>query len=64
MGARDGKEIIATPTWVLVVRVFQLIFSIIVIGASGWLLHGYYFPTLGFAVLCVRNPSPSSPFAS
>ncbi|KAH6654295.1 hypothetical protein BKA67DRAFT_658602 [Truncatella angustata] len=50
--ANDGKAIIPTPTWVLIVRVFQVILSLIVIGGSGWFIHSLYLPSLAFAIVC------------
>jgi hypothetical protein len=48
---RTGKTVIATPTWVLVVRIFQIIISLIVIGMSGWWVHGLYADQVGFAIV-------------
>lgn len=53
--ANDGKTIIPTPTWVLVVRILQIIISLIVIGISGWFIHGLYLSSLGFAIVCVSD---------
>ncbi|KAK9425805.1 hypothetical protein SUNI508_12865 [Seiridium unicorne] len=50
--ANDGKTVIPTPTWVLVARIFQFILSLIVVGASGWFIHGLYLSSLGFAIVC------------
>ncbi|KAI0128767.1 hypothetical protein BJ170DRAFT_345341 [Xylariales sp. AK1849] len=52
MEKKHGAEIIRTPVWVLVVRIFQFILSLIVVGAAAWFIHGYYMPSLGFAIVC------------
>ncbi|KAK7751803.1 hypothetical protein SLS62_006289 [Diatrype stigma] len=49
---RNGQTIIPTPTWVLVVRACQILFSIISLGLSGWWIHGLYANPLGFAIVC------------
>lgn len=50
---KNGQTIIPTPTWVLVVRVGQILLSIISLGLSGWWVHGLYANPLGFAIVCV-----------
>lgn len=50
---KHGYEIIPTPAWVLVARIFQIIFSIIAIGIAGWWIHGLYLNELGFVIACV-----------
>lgn len=55
--AKDGKTIIATPVWVFVVRIFQFILSLIVMGCAAWFIHGLYLSSLGFAVVCVSHDS-------
>ncbi|KAK8082540.1 hypothetical protein PG996_001321 [Apiospora saccharicola] len=49
---KHGYEIIPTPAWVLVARIFQIIFSIIAIGIAGWWIHGLYLDSLGFVIAC------------
>ncbi|KAL5345740.1 hypothetical protein ACLOAV_009494 [Pseudogymnoascus australis] len=42
------------PIWVPIVRGVQVFLSIIVLGLSAYVIHGYYFNTLGFTIFCVR----------
>jgi hypothetical protein len=51
--ARDGSTIIPTPKWVLVVRIFQFILSLLVVIMAGWFIHSLYLDALGFAIACV-----------
>ncbi|KAK8113708.1 hypothetical protein PG999_005777 [Apiospora kogelbergensis] len=50
---KHGYEIIPTPVWVLVVRIFQIVLSVIAIGLAGWWIHGLYLNELGFVIACV-----------
>ncbi|KAK8050018.1 hypothetical protein PG994_011748 [Apiospora phragmitis] len=49
---KHGSEIIPTPVWVLVVRIFQIVLSIIALGMAGWWIHGLYLNELGFVIAC------------
>ncbi|KAK7924159.1 hypothetical protein PG985_006213 [Apiospora marii] len=49
---KHGYEIIPTPVWVLVVRIFQIILSVLAIGIAGWWIHGLYLDPLGFVIAC------------
>ncbi|KAK8055824.1 hypothetical protein PG993_001051 [Apiospora rasikravindrae] len=49
---KHGYEIIPTPVWVLVVRIFQIVLSVIAIGIAGWWIHGLYLNELGFVIAC------------
>ncbi|KFY26151.1 hypothetical protein V493_04246 [Pseudogymnoascus sp. VKM F-4281 (FW-2241)] len=40
------------PNWVPIVRGIQVLLSIIILGLSAYLIHGYYFNTLGFTIFC------------
>ena len=39
-----------------IVRGTQVLFSLIIIGLAGDLIHGYYFNQMGFAIFCVCRP--------
>ncbi|KAK8088615.1 hypothetical protein PG997_003576, partial [Apiospora hydei] len=49
---KHGYEIIPTPVWVLVVRIFQIVLSILAVGMAGWWIHGLYLNELGFVIAC------------
>ncbi|RYP64251.1 hypothetical protein DL769_006731 [Monosporascus sp. CRB-8-3] len=49
---KSGETIVPTPVWVLVVRIAQIVLSLIVIGLAGWWIHGLYANPLGFTVVC------------
>lgn len=50
---KSGQTVIPTPTWVLAVRICQIILSIITLGLAGWWIHGLYANPVGFAIVCV-----------
>ncbi|KAI1344250.1 hypothetical protein F5Y15DRAFT_107002 [Xylariaceae sp. FL0016] len=49
---RQGQTLISTPKWFIALRVLQIIFSLVVIGLSGWWIHGLYEDELGFSIAC------------
>lgn len=49
---KHGYEIIPTPVWVMVVRIIQIVLSVIAIGLAGWWIHGLYLNELGFVIAC------------
>lgn len=50
-----ADHIIVTPMWMLIVRFFQFLLSIIILGLAGWTIHGAYIETLGLAIAIVRD---------
>lgn len=50
-----ADHIIATPIWVLVVRVFQFLLALIILGLSGALIHQAYLDENGLALAIVRD---------
>jgi hypothetical protein len=56
-------HIIATPIWVLVVRVFQFLLALIILGLSGTLIHQAYLDENGLALAIVwKRTSPLDSF--
>ena len=47
-------HIIQTPVWMTVIRGFQFFLAIVILGISGWLIHGAYIDEMGFAIAVVR----------
>jgi hypothetical protein len=43
------------PLWVTIVRGFQFLFAIIILGLAGYIIHGKYFNEMGFAIVCVSS---------
>ncbi|KAI9046604.1 hypothetical protein LZ554_009347 [Drepanopeziza brunnea f. sp. 'monogermtubi'] len=41
------------PIWVPIVRGVQVLLSLVIIGLSGWLIHGKYFNEIGYDIFCV-----------
>lgn len=50
----DGSER-PTPVWVPIVLGAQFFLAIIVLGLSFYIIHGYYFNSLGFAIFVVGS---------
>ena len=50
--------VIASPTWVTVLRIVQIVSSVIVLGCCGYLIHGAYADPQGFAIACVSPRLP------
>ncbi|KFZ13304.1 hypothetical protein V502_06694 [Pseudogymnoascus sp. VKM F-4520 (FW-2644)] len=40
------------PIWVPIVRGIQFLLALIILGLSAYIIHGYYFNTLGFTIFC------------
>lgn len=51
--------VVASPTWVTVLRIVQIVVSVIVLGCCAYLIHGAYADPQGLAIACVSRPSPS-----
>ncbi|KAH7038051.1 uncharacterized protein B0I36DRAFT_359663 [Microdochium trichocladiopsis] len=49
---RPGSDVIPTPIWVMVVRIFQVVLSFVVLGCCGAFVHWLYSDQLGFAIIC------------
>jgi len=49
-GATTTTITTRTPTWVPVILAFELILAVILLGLSAYIIHGYYFNTLGFVI--------------
>ncbi|KXJ94623.1 hypothetical protein Micbo1qcDRAFT_221130 [Microdochium bolleyi] len=49
---RPGSELIPTPIWIMIVRIFQITLSLIVLGLCGAFMKFLYSEALGFAVIC------------
>ncbi|KAI1448522.1 hypothetical protein F5Y02DRAFT_310728 [Annulohypoxylon stygium] len=49
---KKGETLIPTPSWFIALRVFQIVFSIIAVGMTGWWIHGLYYDELGFVIVC------------
>ncbi|KAI1094459.1 hypothetical protein F5B19DRAFT_34375 [Rostrohypoxylon terebratum] len=49
---KRGETLIPTPSWFIALRVFQIFFSIIAVGMTGWWIHGLYYDELGFVIVC------------
>lgn len=46
------------PIWIPILHVVQVFLSVIILGLSGWLIHGKYFDTLGYDIFTVcAHPS-------
>ena len=52
---KSGQTIIPTPMWVMVVRIVQIVLSLVVLGISAWWIHGLYANPVGFAIVCVSS---------
>ncbi len=58
--AAKEKYIQHTPTWVLVIRTLTIIFSIIILGLVGWMLHRVVLESHAYTVAVVsRQPACS-----
>lgn len=62
---KKGETLIPTPSWFIALRVFQIVFSIIAVGMTGWWIHGLYYDELGFVIVCVSSKLEitNTPFA-
>ncbi|KAI5926466.1 hypothetical protein F4810DRAFT_539784 [Camillea tinctor] len=49
---RKGQTLIPTPKWFIALRVLQIVFALVVVALAGWWVHGLYYDTLGFAIVC------------
>ncbi|KAI1497535.1 hypothetical protein F5X99DRAFT_362060 [Biscogniauxia marginata] len=49
---RKGETVIPTPKWFIALRVFQIVFALVVVAMTGWWIHGLYYDELGFAIVC------------
>ncbi|KAI0602955.1 hypothetical protein F4775DRAFT_598129 [Biscogniauxia sp. FL1348] len=49
---RKGQTLIPTPKWFIALRVFQIVFALVVVAMAGWWIHGLYYDALGFAIVC------------
>ena len=49
---KSGYTVIPTPKWVLVLRIFQIIMSVITVAMAGWWIHSLYRDALGFVIVC------------
>lgn len=45
--------VIASPLWVMILRIVQIVVSVIVLGCCAYLIHGAYADAQGFAIACV-----------
>ncbi|KAI1375816.1 hypothetical protein F4677DRAFT_101657 [Hypoxylon crocopeplum] len=50
--SKRGETIIPTPKWFIALRVLQIVFSVIIVGMTGWWIHGLYYDELGFVIVC------------
>lgn len=48
---KNGYTVIPTPPWVLVLRIFQIIVSLIAASMAEWWIHGLYLNVLGFVIV-------------
>lgn len=53
-------HIIKTPIWMLVIRVFQFLLALIIVGLAGTLIHQAYLDEEGLALAIVRSPPAAS----
>lgn len=53
-----GDHVLKTPVWVMVIRGFQILVSIIILGLCASLMHDAYLAEEGFslAVVCEKAP--------
>ncbi|KAI1640988.1 hypothetical protein F4809DRAFT_637119 [Biscogniauxia mediterranea] len=49
---RKGQTLIPTPKWFIALRIFQIVFALVVVAMAGWWIHGLYYDALGFAIVC------------
>ncbi|KAI1098266.1 hypothetical protein F4804DRAFT_132429 [Jackrogersella minutella] len=49
---KRGEMIIPTPKWFIALRVLQIVFSVVAVGMTGWWIHGLYYDSLGFVIVC------------
>lgn len=61
-GSGDAGHVLKTPIWILVVRGFQFLFSLIIVGLVGTLIHDAYLDEegLALAMVCSQRPAPRS----
>ena len=50
---QNDKFFLQSPIWVLGVRIATCVLGLIIVGLSGYLIHGYYEHCLGYAIVCV-----------
>lgn len=53
-----APHVLKTPVWVLVVRVFQIIISIVILGLAAWIINGAYIDSAGLSLAVVSRPLP------
>jgi len=51
-GVPKQQYVQQTPTWVVVIRGFQILLSIIILGIAGYLMHGKVLDENAFALVC------------
>ncbi|KAI5855042.1 hypothetical protein GGS23DRAFT_608250 [Durotheca rogersii] len=49
---KRGQVIIPTPKWFIALRALQIVLGIILVGLTGWWIHGLYYDELGFVIVC------------
>lgn len=57
----SGDHVLKTPIWIVVIRVFQFLISLIVTGLAGSLMHDAYLDEHGLAVATVSLPVVDDP---
>ncbi len=57
----DGPYIVRTPLWCTIVRGFTIFFAFVIIILAGVLIHGAALDANVFGLVCVCDPSATSP---
>lgn len=54
-GAPKPQYVQQTPGWVVAIRGFQILLSVIILGIAGYLMHGKVLDENAFALVCVSS---------
>jgi hypothetical protein len=57
----SDDHVLKTPIWITVIRGFQFLVSLIIVGLAGRLMHDAYLDEQGLALAIVRFKSLSPP---
>lgn len=57
-GSSFPNIVVASPTWVVVIRGVQVLLSLVILAMAGYLIHGAYSDPHGFAIACVSLSRP------